>query len=117
MPSLLSVAFNESGEVTVQAISSFGDPLHIELNPDKWSQALSRGSSGSPVVQNGTIIDFVTGSQALLSNFSAIVAAELWKDLKPYLLTDNLNVKELKQGDSLDDMVVDVYIGVDPSTL
>jgi len=29
----------------------------------------------------------------------------------------NVNVRELKPGDSLEEMVVDVYIGVDPSTL
>jgi effector-binding domain-containing protein len=29
----------------------------------------------------------------------------------------NVNVKELKQGDSLDDFIVDIYIGVNPSIL
>jgi len=29
----------------------------------------------------------------------------------------NVNVRELKPGDSLEEMVVHVYIGVDPSTL
>jgi effector-binding domain-containing protein len=29
----------------------------------------------------------------------------------------NVNVKELKQGDSMDDFIVDIYIGVNPSIL
>jgi|GEM_PF-5570790 len=35
----------------------------------------------------------------------------------PLLLLCSSSVRELKPGDSLEEMVVDVYIGVDPSTL
>ena len=38
-------------------------------------------------------------------------------ELSPITSGYNVNVKELQQGDSMDEMIVDIYIGVNPSVL
>lgn len=75
----------EPYEVTVQFIGRYDGPLHVVLKPDSRSEKVVPGDSGAPVVQNGVIIGFVNRYPILSDKFHAIVAAELYAEMKQYL--------------------------------
>jgi len=75
-------------EVTVKKIGQREGLLHISLHPDNGFERSKAGWSGSPIVQNGAIIAFISSSHSS-GEFYAIVAAELYEELRPYLTPDH----------------------------
>ncbi|MBS3949940.1 MAG: hypothetical protein KGZ53_04685, partial [Peptococcaceae bacterium] len=75
----------EPYEVTVQCLGRIDGVFHVVLKPDTIAEKAKPGDSGSPVVQNGVIIGFVNRYPALSDKFHAIVAAELYAEIRQYL--------------------------------
>ena len=58
------------------------------------------------------------GNPALLQNtYSELMGFVSENNLQPITAAYNINVKELQPGLSMDEMIVDVYLGVNPSIL
>lgn len=76
-------------EVTVQGFGKIGDLLHVSLRSDRFDERGRRGWSGAPLVQNGVIIAFVSYGPVTESEYFAIVAPELYEELRPYLTPDH----------------------------
>jgi hypothetical protein len=82
-------------EVTVQAPYIFKPLFHLKY-------AVHARHEGNPQLLQNTLNQMMTYIQNTNSQITSVYS---------------VNIKELEPGDSMDDMVTDLYIGVNPSTL
>lgn len=63
--------------------------LGLVIVPHRFSDRVQRGMSGSPIVQNGVIIAFAESGSPYGSTFRAVLSAEVWYKLLPYLTPEH----------------------------